>query len=127
MAVTERRTAGDFAHQVLWLVDEAYPDVTVVRVVLDNLNTHHPASLYEAFKPPEAQRNATGPEIHNTPKHGSWLNPVLSLSKGWRRSNSVSSPAAASKSVSPTMSPSEGRFTPWNKGQTGLKSARTGV
>ena len=52
MAVTERRTTRDFAHQMHWLVDEAYPDVPVVRVVLDNLNTHHKASLYQAFPAP---------------------------------------------------------------------------
>ena len=49
VAVTERRTTGDFAHQMRWLVDEAYPEAGVVRVVLDNLNTHRMASLYETF------------------------------------------------------------------------------
>ena len=49
--VTERRTAVDFAHQMRWLVDEAYPDAEVVRLVLDNLNTHKLGSLYEAFEP----------------------------------------------------------------------------
>ena len=52
--VTERRTAVDFAHQMRWLVDEAYPDAEVVRLVLDNLNTHQLGSLYEAFEPCEA-------------------------------------------------------------------------
>ena len=51
VAVTERRTAVDFAHQMRWLVDEAYPDAEVVRLVLDNLNTHQLGSLYEAFEP----------------------------------------------------------------------------
>ena len=54
--VTERRTAVDFAHQMRWLVDEAYPDAEVVRLVLDNLNTHQLGSLYEAFEPCEARR-----------------------------------------------------------------------
>ena len=74
VAVTERRTAGDFAHQMRWLVDEAYPDVPAVRVVLDNLNTHRKASLYQAFPAAEARRIARRLEFHYTPKHGSWLN-----------------------------------------------------
>ena len=72
--VTQRRTKEDFAHQMRWLVDEAYPDITVVRVVLDNLNTHRKASLYEAFPAVEARRIAKRLEFHHTPKHGSWLN-----------------------------------------------------
>ena len=55
---TGRRTAVDFAHQMRWLVDEAYPDAEVVRLVMDNLNTHQPGSLYEAFEPCEARRIA---------------------------------------------------------------------
>ena len=72
--VTERRTAVDFAHQMRWLVDEAYPDAEVVRLVLDNLNTHKLGSLYEAFEPCEARRIAQRLEFHYTPTHGSWLN-----------------------------------------------------
>ena len=72
--VTERRTAVDFAHQMRWLVDEAYPHANVVRLVLDNLNTHKFGSLYEAFEPSEARRIAKRLELHHTPKHGSWLN-----------------------------------------------------
>ena len=71
--VTQRRTKEDFAHQMRWLVDEAYPDIAVVRVVLDNLNTHCKASLYEAFPADEARRIAKRLEFHYTPKHGSWL------------------------------------------------------
>ena len=71
---TRQRTMQDFAHQMRWLVDQAYPDVPVVRVVLDNLNTHRTASLYEAFPPAEARRIAQRLEFHYTPKHGSWLN-----------------------------------------------------
>jgi hypothetical protein len=74
--VTERRTAVDFAHQMQALVDEDFPDAAVVRVVLDNLNTHTAASLYAAFPPAEARRIAKKLELHHTPKHGSWLNMV---------------------------------------------------
>ena len=72
--VTQRRTTLDFAEQMRWLVDEAYPEARVVRVVLDNLNTHTTASLYAAFSPNEARRIARKLEFHHTPKHGSWLN-----------------------------------------------------
>ena len=74
VAVTQRRTMQDFAHQMQWLVDEAYPDIPVVRLVLDNLNTHRMASLYETFPAAEARRIAKRLEFHHTPKHGSWLN-----------------------------------------------------
>ena len=70
MEVTERRAAVDFAHQMKWLVDEAYPDAKTVRVVMDNLNTHKPGSLYEAFEPVEARRIARRLEFHYTPKRG---------------------------------------------------------
>ncbi len=72
--VTGRRTAVDFAHQMKWLVDSAYPDAEVIRLVLDNLNTHKSGSLYEAFEPSEARRIAQRLEFHYTPTHGSWLN-----------------------------------------------------
>ena len=74
MEVTERRTAVDFAHQMEWLVDRAYPLAEVIRVVLDNLNTHNIASLYKTFEPAEARRIARCLEFHYTPKHGSWIN-----------------------------------------------------
>ena len=74
LAITERRTMEDFAHQMQWLVDEAYPDAPVVRVVLDNLNTHRMASLYETFPAAEARRIVKRLEFHHTPKHASWLN-----------------------------------------------------
>ena len=64
----------DLAHQMRWLVDVAYPDAPVVRVVLDNLNTHRVASLYETFPPVEARRIVKRLEFHHTPKHASWLN-----------------------------------------------------
>ena len=74
VAVTERRTIEDFAHQMPWLVDEAYPEVHVIRLVLDNLNTHRVASLYQTFPAEEARHIAKRLEFHYTPKHGSWLN-----------------------------------------------------
>ena len=75
VAITERRTMQDFAQQVRWLVDEAYPEIPVVRVVLDNLNTHRVASLVRDLpRSQEARRIAKRLEFHYTPKHGSWLN-----------------------------------------------------
>jgi hypothetical protein len=74
VVVSDRRTRLDFAHVIKELVDVHYPDAEVIVLVLDNLNTHTPASLYEAFPPAEAKRLADKLEIHYTPKHGSWLN-----------------------------------------------------
>lgn len=70
---TERRTKTDFAHFVRDLCDGPYRDAERLIVVMDNLNTHSPASLYEAFPPEEARRLVEKLEIHYTPKHGSWL------------------------------------------------------
>jgi DDE superfamily endonuclease len=72
--VTERRTKPDFAQCMKDLVDVHFPQADVIRVVLDNLNTHTPAALYEAFEPAEARRLIRKLEFHYTPKHGSWLN-----------------------------------------------------
>jgi hypothetical protein len=72
--VTERRTKQDFAQCMKDLVDVHFPQVEVIRVVLDQLNTHTPAALYEAFEPNEARRIIRKLEFHHTPKHGSWLN-----------------------------------------------------
>jgi hypothetical protein len=74
--VTERRTKLDFAHCMQYLVDELFPEAECIVVVLDNLNTHTPAALYEAFEPAEAKRILDRLEFHYTPKHGSWLNMV---------------------------------------------------
>jgi len=74
--VTEQRTKLDFAAQMKQLVDVHYPEAECVRVVLDNLNTHKPASLYEAYPPDEALRIIKRLEFHYTPKHASWLNPA---------------------------------------------------
>lgn len=72
--VPERRTAVDFAHGMQELVEVHYPQADKLGLVMDNLNTHTPASLYEAFAPAEARRLMERLEIHYTPKHGSWLN-----------------------------------------------------
>jgi hypothetical protein len=74
VVVTERRTKIDWAQQTKEMLDIRYPEVTKVVLVMDNLNTHTTASLYEAFPPEEARRLAERLEIHYTPKHGSWLN-----------------------------------------------------
>ena len=71
--VSARRTRIDWAHCVKDLVDVHYPDAEQIVLVQDNLNTHTPASLYEAFAPAEARRLADRLELHYTPKHGSWL------------------------------------------------------
>jgi DDE superfamily endonuclease len=74
VTVTERRTAVDFAMVIRDLVDCTYADAEKIVLVMDNLNTHKLASLYEAFTPAEARGLAERLEIHYTPKHGSWLN-----------------------------------------------------
>jgi hypothetical protein len=72
--ISERRTRLDWADCIKELVDVHYPDAERIVLVLDQLNTHSPASLYEAFPPAEAKRLADKLEIHYPPKHGSWLN-----------------------------------------------------
>lgn len=72
--VTDRRTKVDFAHIIKKLVDELDPDAERFVLVMDNLNTHKPGALYEAFEPQEARRLIEKLEIHYTPRHGSWLN-----------------------------------------------------
>ena len=72
--VTERRTKQDWAQLIQEMVDVHYPQAEKIVVVMDNLNTHSPSSLYETFEPSEAYRLAQKLEIHYTPKHGSWLN-----------------------------------------------------
>jgi len=71
--VTRRRTKKDWAQCVRGMVDQMYPDAECIVLVMDNLNTHSKASLYEAFESAEAKRIADKLEIHYTPKHGSWL------------------------------------------------------
>lgn len=72
--VTDRRTKIDWAMAMRELVDEHFPQAKRITVVMDNLNTHSPSSLYEAFPPEEAKRILARLELHYTPKHGSWLN-----------------------------------------------------
>ena len=74
VTVTERRTKKDFAERMRRVCDEWYPEAEVIRVVLDNLNTHTVGALYEAFAPEEARRPAARLEFHCTPKHASRLN-----------------------------------------------------
>ena len=83
--VTEHRTRKDWAQQIKQMLDERYPDAVKVRLIMDNLNTHNIASLYETFEPQEARRLVQRLDIHHTPKHGSWLNMAeieLSVLKG---------------------------------------------
>lgn len=72
--VTDRRTMLDWAHCIKDLVDVHFPNAETITIVQDNLNTHKPASLYEAFTPQEARRLLNKLEFVYTPKHGSWLN-----------------------------------------------------
>lgn len=72
--VTERRTKHDFAYVLRDLVDVHFPQAEKIRIVLDNLNTHSLATLYEVFPPAEARRLVSKLELHHTPKHASWLN-----------------------------------------------------
>jgi hypothetical protein len=74
ITVTERRTAIDFAHAIRDVVEVQYPDAATIVLVLDNLNTHPPAALSQAFPPAEAWRILERIEWHDTPTHGSWLN-----------------------------------------------------
>lgn len=74
VVATEQRTRRDWAHAIRALLDVHYPEAKVVRLVMDNLNTHELSSLYETFPPAEARRLAARLEIHYTPIHGSWLN-----------------------------------------------------
>ena len=73
VSVHEHRTAIDWALEIRYLTDEMYPDAEKIILVMDNLNTHKPASLYKIFPPAEARRIIKRLEIHYTPKHGSWL------------------------------------------------------
>lgn len=120
MAVTERRTRQDFARQVRWLVDEAYPEAEQVRVVLDNLNTHRPAALYATFAPAEARRVLRRLEFHYTPKHGSWLNMAeIELS--------VLSRQCLGRRESATRRRCDERSPPWSGSQPGSSHHRVAV
>lgn len=71
--VTDQRTAVDYARMLKDIADNHFPEAQKIVLVQDNLNTHKPASLYEAFPPQEARRLVERYEWHYTPKHGSWL------------------------------------------------------
>lgn len=73
-SVREHRTSIDWAREIKYMVDEMYPNAKKIVLVMDNLNTHKPASLYKAYSPQEARRIFKKLEFHYTPKHGSWLN-----------------------------------------------------
>ena len=73
VSVREHRTSVDWAEEIKYLVDEMYPGVEKIILVMDNLNTHKPASLYKKYLPEEARRIIKKLEIHYAPKHGSWL------------------------------------------------------
>ncbi len=81
VSVREQRTMLDWAQEIERLLEEDFTDAARVTEVCDNLNTHKPGSLYEAFEPPKARRLAERLRIHHTPKHG--------VSSMWRKSNSV--------------------------------------
>jgi len=74
VVVGDHRTAIDFAHVIKHLLDVHFVDIDQLVLVMDQLNTHTPGSLYEAFLPAEAKRLTNKLDIHHTPKHGSWLN-----------------------------------------------------
>ena len=127
VSVTERHTRRDWAEVVRQLVDEDFPHKERIVLVMDNLNTHHPASLYEAFEPAEARRIAQRLEIHYTPKHGSWLNPVLSRSKGWPRANWGCWPGSAWTAGYPVGKSWNGKPMPGSNGATRRASGQTGA
>ncbi len=74
VSVTDHRTKVDWAKCIKDIVDTHYPEAAKITVIMDNLNTHRPSSLYQAFSPEEARRLLNKLEFHYTPKHGSWLN-----------------------------------------------------
>ena len=95
--MSDRRTRIAWAHWVRDLVDIHYPEAEMIVLVQDNLNTHTPASLYEAFSPAEAKRIAARLEVHYTPKHGSWLD-MVEIELSVPRQVGVFGPAAAGPS-----------------------------
>jgi hypothetical protein len=104
VAVTERRTAQDFAEVLRWVVEDLHSEAEKVVLVMDNLNTHKLASLYETFPPEQARRIAERLEIHYTPKHGSWLNMAeieLSVLSGQCLNQRLESKEAVQQQVDP--------------------------
>jgi len=115
--VTERRTRQDWARFIKTMLDERYPKALKVRLVMDNLNTHDLASLYETFAPAEARRLAERLEIHYTPKHGSWLNIAeieLSALNGQCLCRRIPSPQAMRREIAAWQSDRNNRGAPVN-------------
>jgi len=101
--VTARRTAIDYAHMLKDLSDVHFADAEKIILVQDNLNTHVPASLYEAFPPGDARRLVERFEWHYTPKHGSWLNMAeteLAVLAGQCLNRRIPDPKALDREVS---------------------------
>ena len=102
VTVTEQRTAQDYAERLRALVNVDYPDAACIRVVQDNLSTHTPGALYEAFPAPEAHRILGRLEFHYTPKHASWLNMVeieIGVLKGQCLDRRIDHPAELEREI----------------------------
>ena len=108
--VTDRRTSQDWAQLMRQLVDEHYPEAEVVTLVLDNLNTHTSASLYQTFEPGEARRIARRLEIHHTPKHG-----LLAEHGGNRTERAQPTMPGPAHSGPDYLGPRSGRVARWTK------------
>ena len=109
--VTDQRTARDFAECMRELVDLHYPQAEQIRVVLDNLSTHSPGALYEAFPAPEAHRILRRLEFHYTPKHASWLN-MVEIEIGVLRGQCLDRRIGDRDSSSPKSPPGNSSATP---------------
>ena len=97
--MTQKRTAQDYAERLRALVDVDYRDATCIRVVQDNLSTHTPGALYEAFPTPEAHRILERLEFHYTPKHASWLN-MVEIQMGCSRASAWTGASTTARSSS---------------------------
>jgi DDE superfamily endonuclease len=116
--VTERRTAIDYAQVLKELSDIHFADADKIVLVQDNLNTHTPAALYEAFTASQARRLAERFEWHYTPKHGSWLNMA--------ESELATLPANVSTGASPTSGPLSARSRPGSSVAIPITAKQTG-
>jgi transposase len=102
VSVTQKRAAQDYAERLRALVDVDYPDAACIRVVQDNLSTHTPGALYQAFPAPEAHRILERLEFHYTPKHASWLNMVeieIGVLKGQCLDRRIDHPEALEREI----------------------------
>ena len=114
--VTDQRTIRDFAECMRDLVDIHYPKAERIRVVLDNLSTHSPGALYEAFPAPEAHRVLRRLEFHYTPKHASWLN-MVEIEIGVLRSQCLDRRIATAKASMPRSLPGRAAQRRWRPHQ----------